>query len=555
MNYKSLISLTIIVLLAGFLRLYKLGSNPPSLDWDEVSLGYNAWSLLATGHDEFGNSWPLTIRSFGDYKPPLYAYVLIPILHFFGQTEIAIRLPSAIAGILTVIVTYFLANELLPRATSSKSSLFTTGSLTSFLLAISPWHLQFSRIAFEANVGLFFFLTSVWLLLRWIHTGAPWNVLLSSIFGSGALLSYHSTKIVLPLLTLVLVLNYRHRVIALLMKQKMVALVAASAVFGTVGTILFTIFVQHIGQSRFQQTSLFTIDELLNTSQSRVERFSSSLVDRTINHRFGVYSRQILKGYLDHFDFQFWFLEGDRIDRHRAPSVGLLYFSEFIPLVVGLLFVVWGALGKNHFDPSEKRKLNVILLWFLVAPAASSLTGGTPSAVRSLLFLPVVQLFVTIGIVVIIRRARRIGRMSVLLFCSLFLILACFEFGHYLHQYYVHAPIEYAPAWQYGYKQAVERIMREKQQYSEIVMTTTYDQPYIYVLWYGRYDPGYWVNSGEFNKGFDTFRFTSIDWQNLKAEKGDLLVVGNAREMGGRPELWAVPFPDGSDAFVASNVQ
>src|SRR3989339_950991 len=102
-----------IVVLALALRFYKLGQIPPSLDWDEVSLGYNAKSLLQTGRDEFGHSWPLSIQSFNDYKPPVYTYLLIPVLKVFGNTDFAVRFPSALAGTLTVLVTYFLAKELL----------------------------------------------------------------------------------------------------------------------------------------------------------------------------------------------------------------------------------------------------------------------------------------------------------------------------------------------------------------------------------------------------------------------------------------------------------
>src|SRR3989338_6749995 len=108
--YFLFLSCTFI--LAAFLRFYKLGQVPSSLDWDEVSLAYNAKSLLQTGKDEFGHSWPLSIQSFNDYKPPVYTYLLIPVLKVFGNTDFAVRFPSALAGTLTVLVTYFLVKEL-----------------------------------------------------------------------------------------------------------------------------------------------------------------------------------------------------------------------------------------------------------------------------------------------------------------------------------------------------------------------------------------------------------------------------------------------------------
>src|SRR3989344_4678479 len=108
LNWKLLL----IILFAAYLRLYQLGNVPPSLDWDEVSLAYNAKALLETGKDEYGNSWPITIRSFNDYKPALYTYSLIPLFAVFGTADWVIRLPSALAGIFTVLITYFLVKEL-----------------------------------------------------------------------------------------------------------------------------------------------------------------------------------------------------------------------------------------------------------------------------------------------------------------------------------------------------------------------------------------------------------------------------------------------------------
>ena len=58
---KQAILVSLIVLIAGFFRLYQLGDVPPSPDWDETALGYNAYSISKTGKDEYGIFMPLIL--------------------------------------------------------------------------------------------------------------------------------------------------------------------------------------------------------------------------------------------------------------------------------------------------------------------------------------------------------------------------------------------------------------------------------------------------------------------------------------------------------------
>jgi len=105
-----------ILVLAFILRFYKLGEIPLSLDWDENSNAYNAYSILKTGRDEYGNFLPITNRSFDDYKPPLYMYLNVVTVAIFGLTPFAARLPSAFFGFLTVPAMYFLARKIFEKA-------------------------------------------------------------------------------------------------------------------------------------------------------------------------------------------------------------------------------------------------------------------------------------------------------------------------------------------------------------------------------------------------------------------------------------------------------
>jgi len=136
---KPKIILIIIVILAAFLRFYQLGNNPPSLTWDEVAWGYNAYSLGIDGRDEFGRFLPFNyLESFGDFKPPMYAYLDIIPIKIFGLNEFAVRFPSALFGLLTVLITYFLTKRIFFDSKSKELyALFSA-----LFLAISPWHIM-----------------------------------------------------------------------------------------------------------------------------------------------------------------------------------------------------------------------------------------------------------------------------------------------------------------------------------------------------------------------------------------------------------------------------
>src|SRR3989344_7734823 len=182
---KIYLLLGLIVFLGFFLRFYQLGTNPPSLTWDEAAWGYNAYSLGIDARDEFGRFLPLDyLESFGDFKPPVYAYLDIVPVKIFGLNEFAVRFPSALFGTLTVLLTYFLVKRIFRE--NHKSSIINHKSeaialLSALFLAISPWHIMLSRAAFEANIATFFIVLGIWLFLLSMQ-GKRWILLFSVVF-------------------------------------------------------------------------------------------------------------------------------------------------------------------------------------------------------------------------------------------------------------------------------------------------------------------------------------------------------------------------------------
>src|SRR5579883_434909 len=102
-----------ILVVAFFFRFYNLALVPPSASLDEATIGWNAYSLLHTGHDEYGYHLPILLRAYDDYRPALYVYLVIPFIKLFGLSVLSVRMPSVIMSLATVAMSFFLVKSML----------------------------------------------------------------------------------------------------------------------------------------------------------------------------------------------------------------------------------------------------------------------------------------------------------------------------------------------------------------------------------------------------------------------------------------------------------
>lgn len=421
--------LILVLLLAFNLRFYRLASNPPSLYWEEAALGYDAYSILKTGKDFHGNILPLVaFESFGDYKPSLYFYAAAPSIAIFGLNEFAVRFPSALFGSLTVLLVYLLC---------LKIGNWKLGILASLLLAISPWHLQFSRAAFEANLGLF--LTVL---------GFFWSPALAL-----SMYAYHANRIFAPLLFLVLAATGRVKIFWL-----------SSLVFLILILPILWQFSSPAIRQRFNETSAFASLEPILRSNELIAADGGGKLAKIIHHRYWQYSRIFLTNYFNHFNFKYLFLTGDSNPRHSVQSVGYLYLIQFPFLIYGLLLSL-----KRH------NKLDLILLvWLFLAPIPAALTLASPHGLRSLAMIIPLTIFTAIGLT---------------RFKKIFLFILLLELGHYLYVYYQVYPVQWASAWQAGYKPMIQSVVSRQAQYDQVYITRALGRPSIYYWFYTQTDP------------------------------------------------------------------
>lgn len=498
MNKKIfLILLLAIFLLAFGLRFYKLGSIPPALDWDETSIGYNSYAISQTGNDEYGNFLPISIRSFNDYKASVYSYLSVLPIILFGLNEFSVRFVSAFFGSLTVILAYFLFHKILSLDERIKAG-ENIALVAAFFLAICPWHLQFSRAAFEANLSLFFFMLATLIFLY--RKQNVFLLPLAFFFWGVTLFTYHSAKIVVPLFVLSLFIFNRREIL----KEKISLILSIPVVFFFGGLLFYSTKIG--GQARFFSTSIF--------SQT--------------NNFFG-YLSQIIANYLAHFDINFLFITGDLQARHHAPGIGQLYWFDLFFIIIGLVILVKKKFKANY----------LIFSWILLAPLASSLTLDVPNAVRDILAIPVFCLVSAIGFYYLF--GKKLGKMLIII---VFLGLV-----YYLHQYFIHGPLETSQSWQYGYKEIVRYYNENKENYDQVLVTNHYDQPYIYFLFYQ--DPLKVVkNNGEFYQGFDKLKFRPINWSEDK-NLSRTLIIGFGEEIPDNDQIISkILFTNNDVAFV-----
>ena len=145
MKLKYIVGFILICIFAFAIRFYRVSSVPPALSWDEVSIGYNAWSILKTGRDEHGKYFPLdTFVSYGDYKPTLPVYLTVPFVFMFGLNEISVRLPSVVFGTFAVLFVLFALRSFViffkRQFRFKERSIFAL--IAAGVLSLSPWHIQ-----------------------------------------------------------------------------------------------------------------------------------------------------------------------------------------------------------------------------------------------------------------------------------------------------------------------------------------------------------------------------------------------------------------------------
>ncbi len=510
---KTKIILGLILILSVSLRLFFLNQAPFGINADEAAFGYNAYSFLKTGSDEWGKL-PIYIKSFGEYKLPGYFWVSLPFIQFFNLNITTIRLPSVIAGSLLPLTIFFIVKKLNQK---DKIAL-----LTAFSLSLLPTAVHFSRAAFESNLALFWLALA---FLSWLNQ----KYKTSFLFLFLSFYTYNATRIILiPTILLLLLTNHQ-------LKTKIYSIRKSLIITGLIyATFIISLLTNPHLMSRFKGLSFWQQSGFgLTQIERRNDHSSNNLAwVRLIHNRPTEFMKTLTTNYLNHFQFNYLFVNGDPVDRLTFPKSGLISFWQIPFFLMGFFIALY----------SIKKPANLFFFsLFLTAPFASATTFQTPSIIRSLLITLPLAYFIGIGLYfffTLIKQHIKILHLPTLLLTLLFIFyFTAFNLHNYLSDYDHFLP----NAFQSGYKEMVTKLSTYESQYSKIIITKAYGQPYIFILFFKKYPPAKYhklqkqvTNPDKFGfltvNQFDKYYFVDqINWQSDCTS--NTLCIGTTREL------------------------
>lgn len=508
-------ALLTLVIVGLFLRTFRLDQAPASLYWEEAALGYDAYAIAQTGKDSHGNAWPLTaFVSFGDYKPALYFYTIVPFIPLFGLSAWAVRLPSALAGTSLIVAIAWLAYLLVKSnetgvAASKLSDISSTTSkamwaaiFAAFFTTFSPWAIQFSRGGWEVNVATTLLTWGVgcWLAgtLSLTHIGKKSEQ--SGVFfwtAGGVILmvmsmyTYHATRVVVPIVLMLLAL---HRLIAANVFaepwQKWAKRISNSPVLmqSIIMAAVFSFILafplvqslrQPVVQQRFAETSLLADGRTVLLSNQYKELAGNRWWAKLLYHRWLISAWLITANSLSHFSPSFLFVSGDANLRHSTQMNGILFWFDIVWLIAGVAAV------------SRLKGQNKLLLigWLAIGMLPAALTNAAPHALRILPTLPVWMLMLAFGALWV--SEHKPFSKQVWLIPSIILITTLMQFTVYWKYYQQVYPAVSAREWQYGYSQVVAELNKIKLEYptEHISFTREYGRPAMYYWFFSKTDP------------------------------------------------------------------
>ncbi len=458
----SYLILAISTVISLFLHLYKLNEVPPCINADEVAFSYNAFSILKTGRDEYGAFLPLRFKSFEDYKLPLYTYLTVPIVAIFGLNDFSTRFLNIIIGISFIPLIYLLTKEVFRNE--------KTALIASFITSFNPGIYILIRHAHEGVLSAFFVLLTIFFLVRYLKTNSFYSFLFANLSLLGASYSYQNGRIYLFFILLyesvILWQKYQKNSLRIFLKYIIfLGLIGFIAIYPDIRYSL-----NRVQNLAFYKSSGFRL---------RLTEYLTEHPNRLIHNKVVGSVQEVFNRYTLQLSPEFLLVSGDSNWRFGFPNLGLMTPIEYILFFVGVYY-----LFKNR-----ERFRFLLLFILLISPLNNALTWQDASLIRSYVMLFPLLLIISYGIYNLYLASKN-QRFKIFIFLGLFLVFTFFRLNAW-DLYFNHYPKRAMTirAWQCGYRELVDYVKQNYDKYDKFYITDRHGQPYIFFLYYLKYDP------------------------------------------------------------------
>lgn len=517
-------SIFAILLIAVGIRFYQLGIVPHGMTWDEAAIGYNGYAILNTRRDEWLVRLPISFQSFGDFKAPFAIYLNGFFTYLFGMNLFAVRLPFAIASMFAILGMILLTREFFNK-NKEYYSLFA-----GFLLALSPWHIHYSRAGFESGMALAFTIWGIWLFILSLKKNFKTILLTigSAMFFVASIYTYHSSKLFVPLLGLTFAILFYKKIFANL-KQ----LILPVIVFGA-------------GLYPFLYDSFYA--EGLTRAGVTIFSTDLSLMEKLT---------YVIKNIFIHLSPNFMLFGQTTTLRHGTGYLGVLFITTYLLFFLGLFSFI------KKFKNIEKYKYHLlaIKIAFLgILPAA--IATEIPHSNRAILALPGIILTATFGLNYIINFAKKLNLNKNVkgthsedniiiksIVGTVILIHIIFSIS-FISNYFSIFSKTSTDAFNDGYLEAFEIAKKYEKgdgvkPVDKIIFSSDYGQPYIYALFVRKTNP-IWYRGGSLIK----YEFTDNITAGDLLRNNTLVVASGQDEMPQNQADYIVYGADGNVRFM-----
>jgi len=459
MNMKKREGLLLILtlFLGIFFRFWCLGETPKGFYLDEAALGYNAFSIIETGGDEFGMSWPILFRSFTDFKAPVYTYLLIPIYKIWGMNVWSTRLLSAVAGVIIIWLGFWIIKNL------SKNNRLAL--IAALLMAVCPWLIIFSRTSYETNLSLMFLLLMIWSFYK-SRKNKKW-LIITAISAGLSFLSYHSERVITPLVLMTLVVSDWKNVI----NKKNSKVLVISILIGLILVLPTVKLMATPGfLSRLNSLSIFS------TEVKKPWGFDENLTgwkSFIFNNKTILQGREFLSLYSSYFSPRYLFGLGDPGPRSSYPDLAPFLWWQLPFWLIGIFWLF------KKSKKEEKQLKFLVILMMIISPIPASITKDPFSSIRALPLAFPLLVLMAIGIDKCLEKFKffgEIGLLILLIWSMGRIYLPIFKFNDYFR----------GTSWDEGIEEMVNEIKDED---LPVVVDNTRGEIYSQILFFTQADP------------------------------------------------------------------